>query len=207
MAYVLDTTIALTTLERAKEQCQIPDAETEIDNIMTRFINEASQRIENMTKRKLKSRTFTEYQDGSGNSRILTRQWPVISVAEVWLDSSSEFTDAAKMVDSSYYHIDQQNEGLVMRGGCRKFTRGIRNVKLVYDAGYATIPADLEGACLWMIEFLYEARSDERIGTSTKSKGDENVSFLQDVPEFIKDTIDKYTRFEFPLSSIAVEAT
>lgn len=198
MPYVLDTVIALTDLANAKEQCHIPAAETESDNIITRFINEASQRIENMTSRALKSRAHVDYFDGRRHNRQLSRSWPIISMDEVWIDYTSEFTDVANKLDATKYFIDELNTGVILKK-CL-FPRGNRNIKFVYTAGYAVIPADLEGACLWMVEYFYDRWSDESVGTQTKSKNSENVTFLQDVPDFVQAVLDKYTRFEFPLT-------
>lgn len=205
MPFTLDTVIALTSLENAKQQNQIPPAEPGQDDILTRFINEASQALENRTSRKLKERTYTEYHDGRNNNRLITLQWPVNSIAELWVDSSGEFTDVTKKLDPTDYYIDQQKEGIVLRGACGGFfSKGIRNIQVIYDAGYDPVPADLEGACLWMVEFLYDMRSDERVGHQSKSKNSENVTFNQDVPQFVLDTIERYSRFEFPLATMGV---
>lgn len=204
--WTLDTTIALTSLEKARQQCHIEDTDTSQDDILTRFINEASMRIETLTSRILKSRSITEYHDGRNNNRLITRQFPISVVSELWIDNSSEFTDSEDQLASTDYHIDEENVGIVLASSCSSsFRKGTRNIKIVYTGGYDTIPVDLEGACLWMVEYLYDMRSDERIGTQSKSKNSESVVFHTDVPPFVQTVIDKYTRFEFALATNAVE--
>lgn len=206
--WTLNTEIALTTVDRAKQHLNIPDADTDYDDILTRFINEASQRLEKMTGRRLKARDYSgsnpEHHDGRMQNRLLAREWPINSVTELWFDSSSEFTDTTNIVDSGKYSIDDEKIGIVLHKGCR-FPRGTRNIRLVYNGGYSEIPTDLEGACLWMVEYFYAQRSNESIGTQTKSKNAENITYLKDVPEHVMDVINSYKRYEFPGATLAVD--
>ncbi len=200
---------ALTTLATAKEQLGIPPANTDFDDVITRYINAATGKIESYCDRKFITRSYTEYQDGFANDRTLLDQWPAQKPSEVWIDSTSEFTDSDRQLDAADYELEYsargEGIGIVLVGSCRRlFPRGRRNLKIVYNAGYAdvdSLPYELEDACLWTVEFLYDMRSDRRIGTSVKSKNQENITFYEDLPAFVQKTLDQYKRVEWPSGS------
>jgi len=201
-------TYALTTLATVKEHINIPGANVDFDDILQRFINATTERMENMTGRLLGKRTFTEYQDGRSNDRTTTNQWPAIKPTEVWIDNDSLFTDATTQLALADYELELDATGagfgIVLLDG-RVFDRGTRNVKLVYEAGYDPIPDDLELAAIFMAEYFYDVRSDRRIGTESKGKNQENTRFLQDYPTFVLEIIDRYKRFEFATANVAVQ--
>lgn len=201
---------ALVDLADTKEHLGIPATNTSYDNIVQRFINESTDRIEKITGRRLKQRlAITEYQDGLANNRITTHEWPAQKPTELWIDSSSDFTDSAKQLASTDYELELsprgEGVGVVLVGGCHSlFPKGTRNIKLVYDGGYSEVPADLQGVCFWMVEFLYKMRTDDSVGTVTKGKNQENTTFRDNIPAIFKETLEAYTRFEFALGNRAV---
>jgi len=202
----------LTDLATAKEHIGIPTGSTSFDDVVQRFINQATEKIEKMTGRRLKQRTgIAEYQDGLGNNRILLDEWPAVKPTELWIDSTSDFTDVTKKLTTDQYELELSSRGegigIVLVGGSnchRLFPKGTRNIKIVYDGGYATVPDDLEGACLWMVEFFYQQRSDNSVTVMVKGKNQENTTFREHLPMLHKETIDAYTRFEIPTGNRAV---
>lgn len=194
--------MALTTLANAKEHLGIPNGNTDFDNLINRLIGEATRRIETYCDRFLEQRlAVEEFQDGFAQNRILLNQWPAVKPSELWIDGSGEFTDTDKKLDPSEYDLDLSAKGegigVVLKGGCY-FPNGIKNIKVVYDCGYATIPEDLEGACLWTVQFLYETRTNLSVSVETKGKNQENITYRGDLPAFVKETLNIYKRFEWP---------
>jgi uncharacterized phiE125 gp8 family phage protein len=193
---------ALITLGAVKEHLNIPDATTTQDNVLTRYINVSMELIERELDRKILSRSYTEYYDGRSTNRILLRNWPIISVSELWNDPSGDFTDTSNQLSASDFNIDGEGEaaiGVLLRNGLL-FSKASRSIKAVYTAGYATVPYTLQEASILHIEYLYDARADRRIGISTKGKNQENTTFLTDLPDFVKNMLDPYRRMETPLS-------
>lgn len=198
---------ALTTVLSAKEHLNIKEVDTSQDNVLTRMINSSSQMIENYLDRRVLSRSYTEYYDGRKNDRMLLSNWPIISVAELWDDSGSEFTDVANKFDASEFKIDGDGAnatGIVLLSGL-KFSSGVRNVKAVYTAGYATVPYIVQEACILHVEYMFDMRSDRRIGVQTKGKNQESTTFLGTLPQFVMDMLTPYMRMEFPLSNQGVQ--
>lgn len=201
---------ALVDLDTAKEHLGIPPANTSYDSLVERLINETTDRLEKLTGRRLKQRTgIVEYHDGLGNDSLLLNEWPCVKPTELRIDSNSVFTDAGTLIETTQYELELSSRGegvgIVLIGGCgRLFPKGKRNIKITYDGGYAVIPSDLEGACLWSVEFLWNMRSDDSVGVAVKGKNQENTTFRDSMPKIIQDTIDAYTRFEIPSGYRAV---
>ena len=194
---------ALTTLANARIHLNVPTSlvDADLDALLERFINEASAKVETFIDRKVLTRTYTEYQDGRSNNRILLKEWPVTAVAELWCDKSSEFTDTKNLIDASDYRIVQESEIALI---CRHFSRGTQNIKIEYTAGYATVPYELEGATLWIVEWLYEMRNDRRIGNKSKSKSGESATYLTEWPDWLVKVLMKWRRYEWATANAPV---
>jgi len=192
---------ALTVLLTAKEHLNIPEADVTQDNVIKRLINASSAMIEDYLDRKILSRTYTEYYDGRGNDRMLLSNWPVTKPTELWDDPSSLFTDTSNKFDLAEYEVDGDGPnaiGVVLLG--QRFGKGTRNIKVVYVAGYATVPYIIQESCLLHIEFMYTMRQDRRIGTQTKGKNQENITYRGTLPEFVQEMLTPYRRMEVPLA-------
>lgn len=188
---------ALTTLAMAKTYLKIPTLETSKDTLVEFWINVASQRLEQETNRKLLQQSITEYHHGRASNLLLLREWPIASLPypQVFLDMASQFPPSSEIA-SSEIHITDDANSLLLAG--RQFPRGYHNIKVVYTAGYATVPPDLENACLWLVSWYDAARENKDIGRESKTKGDETTSFLQDAPKDVRDTLLNYKRTEVP---------
>lgn len=197
---------ALTTLTNAKEHLGIPPATTAFDNLVTRFINEATSKLEVYCDRFLKQRIgVVEYQDGFAQNRLLLDQWPAVKPTELWIDCSGEFTDVTKKLATTDYALDlsARGEGIgVVLTKSSFFPKGIKNIKIVYNAGFAVVPDDLEGACLWTVQFLYNMRGTESVNIEAKGKNQENTTYRDNLPAFITETLLAYKRFEWPTGDI-----
>lgn len=189
---------ALTSIAAAKSHIGIAPLETSQDAVLERFINSSSLKIENYINRKVLKRQYTEFQDGRGNDRILVRQWPADMPLELW--------DSDSLIDPSEYTLEDSSDGgigVILTSG-RRFSRGNQNIKIVYEAGYSSVPYDIEDACLFMVDFLYTVKQDRRISVSSKSKNGESAQFRDDLPKHITDILDRYARSEFTLTSAPV---
>ena len=202
-------TNALCLLVTLKDHLDIPADDTSLDSRLNRLINVASEFIENYCGRVLVEASYDEYQDGRSGNRLLLKQWPVTggpadggTKPEVIIDEDGVFasTDA---VDVTSYWVANDIE--IVRKGM--WPKGYRNIKISYTAGLGkintvaetnTLPSDLELACLDYVEWLHTMNTDRRIGRNTKTKGDESVSFISDIPPHIAMILEKYVRHEFP---------
>jgi hypothetical protein len=183
--------------------------DADLDDIITRFINVATFNIEKWADRKLLTRAHTEYKDGRKNNRILLRHWPVTAITSVYDDPESAFTDAGTEIAATDYAIDgdpANGIGVVLLNGLQ-FIKGTRNIRVIYTAGYTdtTEIADLEEACLQLLTYYFDKRSDESVQIETKNKNNETTRYLQQIPKYIQDMIMPYKRAEWPGADVAVE--
>ena len=197
---------ALTLLSAAKDYLDVPASNTDYDDRVTRMINQASSLIESHTKRILVTQEHTEFYDGRKSNRIILNQFPIIGGSATGnkpLLYISQIRDFSTAVDPDGYYF---NDNEIIYPSI--FPKGTRNIKVVYSAGLGsvdpiaetnTLPPDLELACLDTILWLYDSRTDRRIGKTSKNKGDESVSYATGLPQRIAEYLDKgYTREEMP---------
>lgn len=187
---------ALVTLNQAKSYLKIPLAETSKDAHVELLINSASQYLETECDRALAKRTsLVEYLDGNGQKIIVPKQWPIISIAELRIDSESKFTDASTLVAASDYAITDDGTAILLLSGAVPIAH--RAVKLTHTCAYDPVPADLQEACLWVVFWKDRIRDAQDIGRTTKNKEGESISYLQDAPKDVRDAIMRYKRTEF----------
>ena len=175
----------LTELSKAREWIGI---KTEADDtLLARLIKAASAFIASFLSRTILSASYVEYRDGAGGDSMSCLNYPVTAVSGVEINGVA-IPLATGTVSYGYQFSDKQ---IILRG--YKFTRGKRNVKLSYTAGYATVPLDLEQACLELVAYKY--RSRDWVGQSTKIVGAENVTFVtKEIPDNALGTLKRWSR-------------
>ncbi len=164
--------MALTTLAALKTHLGIASSNTSQDAQLTQFLAGAEAGVLNyLNRRSLNQATYTDYYCGNGLSKLILRNRPVQSITSVHEDAVGYFgygtdpfnastllvagTDYVLLIDGDSPEIGksgilirldcpwqpatQQLQGLLTRG----ITDGIGNIKIVYVAGYTTIPSDV----------------------------------------------------------------
>ena len=179
----------LTTLAKVKEW--IPNySGTADDALLTRLISAASDYIETYLNRGLLSQAYTTQRDGNGGTRLMFLNYPVTAVSLVKVDQQ---TIPASVNGSPGYVFDSTSVALIGY----TFTRGYQNVSLNYTAGYATIPNEIEQACIELAALRYRDR--ERIGIQSKGMSGETITFSKkDFTDGIEQTLRQYRRVMLP---------
>jgi len=198
---------ALTTVAQAKAHLSITASDSSQNARLELFINAATSRIETMTDRKLKERTHVEYRSGKRSNEVMLLQYPVSSIIELSRDNESIFPSSS-IISPSQYALDASSSSVVLLKDV--FPSGIRNIKVTYVAGYNETDhpgnlAELEICCLWIVEWFYKHRERGDMGRTQKSKGDESVGILAEMPKMISEMILQYKRIEMPLADRMIE--
>ncbi len=165
---------------------------TQVDSM----IDSASRLALSITHRTtLVSTSLTEYYDGDGTDTIHLRSWPITAVTSIHIDDTRprDWSDTDDLVDSDYYLIYQNDGKVVLDGDI--FTTGKYNVKVIYTAGYATVPYDLQQAVEDLVIFWYQRQKEKRVGTRSFSVGDKSTSFEVDIPKGVMSTFLRYKDF------------
>jgi hypothetical protein len=180
---------ALVTLALARSYLSIPSTSTDFDPIIEMFINQVSDQCEKYCGRYFKTASYTQYIDGGRGNLIVVDQYPITAVASIHLDSTRAF-EASSLVPSTDYIVNPNDIELVKN----LIPFGVGSCKVVYTAGYAVIPSDLQAACLFAVDYYYRMRSDKRIGRSGVNKGGEGVSYIDGLPKDVFGIWDNYRR-------------
>lgn len=141
----------LTSLAQAKARLEITDGDQ--DAYVARLITVASQMIVNYLGYDPHQQTVTELRDGTGRTTLVLAQSPVISVTGLAVNGRA-VDPAADYRGPGWL----RREGTLQLVGGPVFSRGAANIEIVYEAGYAAIPQDLEEGCLQTIQAIHLAQ-------------------------------------------------
>jgi len=157
----------LTTLALVDAQLGLPSGNAD-EAVLSGLITGVSAFIATYCQREFQVSTYSDAWDGKGARRMAFPNWPVIAVTSLVIGGVT--IPAGDPVSAPGYYTNANT--LMLNGYC--FTPGFGNVQIAYQAGYATIPADLElaarEAVIWMYrERLREGKASEAIAGETTS--------------------------------------
>lgn len=176
--------MALTTLVKVKEYAgDISD--TSDDALLTRLIDSVTKDIEQYCSRTMASASYTDTMDGNGGRKMPLLQFPITAVVGVTINGQSipvrtSPTSFGFTFSDSQVHLTGYT-----------FDYGIDNVSIDYTAGYSTIPADLEQACIETVLLRYKSR--DRVGITDKTLSGQRISFEgRSFSESVMNVLDNY---------------
>ena len=182
----------LCTLAQVKAYIGGYGNDTEDDSVIEDIIDRATSYITNATGRTHTSANHTEKYDGGWYKSLVLQHQPVQSVSSV-----HESTDIPRVYDSSTlldaddeYILDES--GMLWRVGSQ-WASGPNAIQVVYTAGAATVPGDLNWAAVRLSALWLKSR--DFLGITSQSLGDGSVTHFgpQDVPWDVQQVIDRYT--------------
>jgi hypothetical protein len=156
------------------------------DALLTRLITAVSAYIQSWINRTLASATYTETRNGTGTKRLVLTNYPVTAVASV--------TVGGVTVPAYNYVFDQYGIELA----CGTFSRGAGNVVVQYTAGYATTPADVEQACIELVQLRYKRRLNPDVTSKTQGGEAIAVAAPQEMPANVAGILKQYRRVVQP---------
>lgn len=140
---------------------------TTYDAAITKLVTAASKAVERFCRRRFSVASYTEYHDGGGKDRLVLAHRPVVSVTNVWDDLERDFSDDALLEPEEY--VTDLNAGmLLLKQG--RFFAGVRNVKVVYTAGCATMPEDIAHAAVLLAAIWFRQGREVVEGRGRKSE-------------------------------------
>lgn len=178
--------MALTTAATIKTILGVSD--TSLDAVLAVLIPQADEMIKGYLGREIEQATYTEYYSGTGSQALILNQTPVQSITSVNEDSGGYFGDgtdafpvASLLVEGTDYvlrkddatNTEVSKSGILYRIGKawpRPYSRlrgqlasapglGLGNIKVVYVAGWATVPADIQFAANKLVTSMLQSRS------------------------------------------------
>lgn len=149
-----------------KTEAQVPDSVLTplcegVDAFVLSFLNRDSLTIA----------TYDEVYHGTGSQTIVPDNRPVTSVTLLEVNGAAVAPAVGMGPGLVWDHFAvHYRDGL--------FPRGLNNVRIVYEAGFATLPADIKDAAVSIVAEKY-ARST-RVGVASKTIGQESISYRAD---------------------------
>ena len=167
----------LSTLEKVKSYLGVTGSGE--DTLLGELLGAASARIRGHCGREITSATYTEQYDGRGLGRIVLVQRPATSITTVH-DALDRAFDSGSLVDSDDYTLYGE-EGIVELDPARAgFQDGVRNVQVVYVAGYSTVPADVDLAARILSAHWYNRLKAGADGLSKEALDKYRVQFVSE---------------------------
>lgn len=163
-----------TTLGNLKEYGNITSAN--YDAAFAALIGRCTKEIQSRLQRVGFQGTYTEYFDGAGSPQIRPIERPIVSVTSLH-ESLDQVWDSTTEIAAADYTVDLKAARVEKRAGV-PFYGGFQGIRLVYVGGWATVPADVEQACIELVLMKFEAK--QNLITSSTSLGDGSQSFLRE---------------------------
>lgn len=165
---------ALTSLSDVKETLGIASSVTTYDNLIKRKINQATEMIEGYCGRRFAATDYVEYYDGQVIDQLVLRQRPVNTVTALSYRNTTRNEDTFTAVDPEWYFTDN-NAGIIE--AIVSFWGGYDRWRVVYNAGYTTIPSDLAEACATLAAYLYSNDASQIAGVTSKKEGTREIQY------------------------------
>lgn len=148
----------IATLAELKSYLWIIDSSQ--DTILTIFLDSADDFVKSYIGREIESATYTEYFDGDGQREILMKNYPVTTLTSFDENTGTLQTPVWTAKDPTTFKLSPNIAKLFLTF---YKTRGFQNFKVVYVAGYETIPGDIKLATLKLAAWYYNRRTSDGI--------------------------------------------
>jgi len=160
--------------------------EGDVDTIKA-LITAYSQWVRSYTARDFSITSYARRFDGRNTDRLMLPQTPVVSVSSVAV-GISVITAQPDFGQVGFWFDD---DSVMLEG--HRFERGVGNVAIEWEAGYATIPVDIAQAVNELVGLRYALRDKQ--GWASKSLAGETVSLItKDMPDSVKAVLNSYRR-------------
>lgn len=177
----------LTTIANLKQWLEINN--TTNDVLLQRLVSSCSAFIQSWLNRSILQATYNEIYDGNGSDTLTLNNYPITSLLSVSVNgvaqnllSPGDFTSAA------YDFTSEQLYGQFMI-----FNKGRQNIAVSYVAGFATVPLDIEQACIELCALKYKNLRNERIGVVSKGLASESTAFfVGDMPPATRTLLNQF---------------
>lgn len=180
---------ALVSLDNTKSFLAITNHD--YDDLLRILINQATEYIESYCGGKRFASTVhtNEEYDGNGMYELNLKHYPIITFTSLAENNATDNSDDWSTVDANEYWMDTDT-GIITKTST--FTRGKFNYRATYTAGYASIPHDLQYACMTLISEIWTKRKST--GVKSESLGDHSIAFAEskETNNVIKEILSRY---------------
>jgi hypothetical protein len=140
---------------------------SEDDELIEDLIDSMSVLFESYCDRQFLTRERTEYYDGEGSKFLFLDYTPVTSVSGIW-NSTTWSWDDTNLISSDDYMV-KSGHTIVLKSTV--FTKYDQNIKIIYTAGYTTVPEDIRLACVEEVTRSHKNRKGVDVLAKTAADG------------------------------------
>jgi len=130
------------------------------DTIIEAMVDAVAGQFGNHLGRHLEDTAVTEIIDGPRGRRLRLNE-PARSITTIHSSGSQDWT-SANLVAADRYSLAEET----VHGINWIWTRGFQNIRVVYDAGFATIPEPIKMAARIQVGYMYSQWQREKGGES-----------------------------------------
>lgn len=167
--------------------------EASLSSFLGSTIQLISNKFENYIGKGIIAQNYIGYYDGKGNQKLFTENYPINSVTALQYGSNptSTWTDfysgsATANILNYYNHIKLYNN---------YFPCGNKNIKIIYNAGYNSTPADIKECAIEAITEFYNHSlyGNNTLGYKSKSSSIAGTTYTyEDLWEKHSKILDAY---------------
>jgi hypothetical protein len=95
-----------------------------------------------------------------GQSALQLKEWPIRAVSKV--ETREDYDKPYVIMSTAEYHVDTSVDCIFLHGKSTYWPEGFGAVKVIYTAGYATVPLDLRMACLDLVHMYAKEEYKEK---------------------------------------------
>ena len=180
----------LITWAEVKNLLSIEDEHQAVTELI---ISSASLQAQRIMGRKISLQAIDEVIHGTGQQSILLKEYPIKSVTALYIDLSFQFGEET-LIDSTGYWV------VLELGQIDLFWRAFpvkscgRTVRVQYEAGYETVPADITQAILETIKWNFNRLVFDGIGVRNEKVDGVSTSFEIRIPTNAREIFEGYRR-------------
>ncbi|WP_439398700.1 hypothetical protein ACRQ5Q_15115 [Bradyrhizobium sp. PMVTL-01] len=126
------------------------------DGKVARMVAAVSAIIQQFLSYQVAQATYTKTFNGSGSHTLFVPDLPLVSVSSVLVNGVSV---PQGRIGGGSQSVGFYNDADAIRLIGYRFMRGFQNIQTTYIAGYATVPEDIEQACLDWLKILFGSSS------------------------------------------------
>lgn len=162
-------------------QSQLGNSSTSLTSFLNFAISVKSMQIENICGVGLSAGNYTDYYDGNGSDILFLSQQPIISISSLQyqLTPTSDWVNYYTGSATANIQYSQRTGKLKLYNSF--FYEGMNNIKIIYRAGFETIPSDLKQICIEEVIDMYNksSKGESRLGVNSTTQSNGQGSFTQ----------------------------
>ncbi|MDC7234571.1 MAG: hypothetical protein PQJ58_15175 [Spirochaetales bacterium] len=180
----------LITWEQVKSILSMQDE----DQTTTQFIiSSVSEQARGIMGRNIVLDSLEEVRHGTGLSTLLLEEYPVKTVSALYIDTGYQY-GAESLIDQTDYFVNKKIGQIELFWRTFPKRNFGRSVKIVYEAGFDTVPADIQQAALESVRWNYDRILYDGIGVKNEKAEGVSKSFEVRIPTNAREIFQSYKR-------------